>query len=194
MFYEEYVDDVFTGIKNVIVTDQTGNEVSIQKAMDLWSEKAKMLRDKEKGVIFFCGNGASATMAEHMSHDWFQNAEVNTITCAETAHITAISNDLSYEEVFSYRINRILSDKDILVTISSSGNSPNIVKALEVGKRKGAYCITFSGKGSDNRSRKMGDLNFYVPLDAYGLVESAHAVILHAALDNFLEKYMGGKH
>ena len=153
-----------------------------------------MLRDKEKGVIFFCGNGASATMAEHMSHDWFQNAEVNTITCAETAHITAISNDLSYEEVFSYRINRILSDKDILVTISSSGNSPNIVKALEVGKRKGAYCITFSGKGSDNRSRKMGDLNFYVPLDAYGLVESAHAVILHAALDNFLEKYMGGKH
>ena len=56
MFYEEYVDDVFTGIKNVIVTDQTGNEVSIQKAMDLWSEKAKMLRDKEKGVIFFCGH------------------------------------------------------------------------------------------------------------------------------------------
>lgn len=194
MFYEKYIHDVFGGIKNIIVTDQTGNEIPIQEGMDLWSERVKTIKDKEKGLLFFCGNGASATMAEHMSHDWFQNAQVNTTTCAETAHITAVSNDLSYEDVFSYRINRILSEKDILVTISSSGNSPNIVKALEAGKKKGAYCITFSGKGADNKLRKMGDLNFYVPLGTYGLVESAHAVILHAALDNFLEKYMGGKH
>lgn len=194
MFYEEYIHDVFGGIKNVIVTDQTGSEILIQEAVNIWISKAKKVRDEEQGMIFFCGNGASASMAEHMSHDWFQNAKVNTSTCAETAHITAISNDLSYDDVFSYRISRILSERDILVTISSSGNSPNIIKALEAGKEKGAYCITFSGKGSDNRSRKMGDLNFYVPLDAYGLVESAHAVILHAALDNFLEKYMGGKH
>ncbi len=194
MFYEKYIHDVFTGIKNVIVTDQAGNAMLIQEAIDLWSERVKTVRDKKKGLLFFCGNGASATMAEHMSHDWFQNAEVNTATCAETAHITAISNDISFEEVFSYRINRILSDRDILVTISSSGNSPNIVKALEAGKRKGAYCITFSGKSADNKSRGMGDINFYVPLYTYGLVESAHAVILHAALDYFLEKYMGGKH
>lgn len=194
MFYEEYVQDVFTGIKKAVVTDQTGNEIPMQEAMDLWSERVKKVRDQEKGLIFFCGNGASETMAEHMSHDWFQNAEVNTVTCAETAHITAISNDVSFEDVFSYRINRILSDRDILVTISSSGNSPNIVKALKAGKEKGVYCITFSGKGVDNKSREMGDLNFYVPLGTFGLVESAHAVILHAALDNFLEKYMGGKH
>lgn len=194
MFYEEYVQDVFSGINRTIITDQAGNEIQVQEAMDLWSERVKIIRDQEKGLLFFCGNGASATMAEHMSHDWFQNAEVNTITCAETAHITAISNDLSFEDVFSYRIKRILSERDILVTISSSGNSPNIVKALEAGRAKGAYCITFSGKGADNKSRRMGDLNFYVPLSTFGLVESAHAVILHAALDNFLEKHMGGKH
>lgn len=194
MFCEEYVQDVFAGIKKTIITNQAGDEISIQEAMDLWSKTVKSVRDEKKGLIFFCGNGASATMAEHMSHDWFQNAEVNTTTCAETAHITAISNDLSFEDVFSYRINRILSDRDILVTISSSGNSPNIVKALEAGRKRGAYCITFSGKDTDNKSRRMGDLNFYVPLSTYGLVESAHAVILHAALDNYLEKYMGGKH
>lgn len=194
MFYEEYTEDVLTGVKNVIITDQKGNKMLVQEAIDLWGEKVREVRDEKRGIVFFCGNGASASMAEHMSHDWFQNAEVNTTTCAETTHITAISNDLSYEDVFSYRINRILSENDILVTISSSGNSPNIVKALEAGKKKGAYCITFSGKGADNKSRQMGDLNFYVPLDTYGLVESAHAVILHAALDNFLEKYMGGKH
>lgn len=194
MFYEGYMQEVESGIQHMIVTDITGKKLEAQEAMDVWSTRAKLVRDVLKGLIFFCGNGASATMAEHMSHDWFQNAEVNTATCAETAHITAISNDLSYEEVFSYRIRRILSDKDILVTISSSGNSPNIIKALEAGREQGAYCITFSGKNADNHSRMMGDLNFYIPLDTYGLVESAHAVVLHAALDNFLEKYMGGKH
>ena len=193
-FYEEYTNEVEKGIQHIIVTDKSSAEIDVQEALDLWSAKAKKTRDELNGLIFFCGNGASATMAEHMSHDWFQNAEVNTATCAETAHITAISNDLSYEEVFSYRIRRILSDKDILVTISSSGNSPNIIKALEAGREQGAYCITFSGKNADNHSRMMGDLNFYIPLDTYGLVESAHAVVLHAALDNFLEKYMGGKH
>lgn len=194
MFYEDYMNGIFDGIKSLIVTDQDGTEITVQEAIDIWSARAKKVRDEDNGLMFFCGNGASATMAEHMSHDWFQNAEVNTTTCAETSHITAISNDLSYEDVFSYRINRILSEKDILVTISSSGNSPNIIKALEAGKKKGAYCITFSGKDSANRSRERGNLNFYVPLDTYGLVESAHAVILHAALDHFLEKYMGGKH
>ena len=194
MFYEEYACEVLEGIKNALVTLQDGKIVTVQEGIDKWSSQAKIIRDEKKGLIFFCGNGASATMAEHMSHDWFQNAEINTTTCAETAHITAISNDLSYEDVFSYRIRRILSERDILVTISSSGNSPNIVKALEAGKEKGAFCITLSGKDSDNASRRIGDLNFYIPLDTYGLVESAHAIILHAALDNFLEKYMGGKH
>lgn len=194
MFYREYIDEVVNGMKHILLTDQNGNQLTEQEALDLWTAKAKKVRDENNGLIFFCGNGASASMAEHMSHDWFQNAKINTTTCAEVAHITAISNDLSFEDVFSYRIKRILSENDILVTISSSGNSPNIINALEAGKEKGAYCITFSGKGMDNKSRNMGDLNFYVPLDTYGLVESAHAVILHAALDYFLEKYMGGKH
>jgi D-sedoheptulose 7-phosphate isomerase len=194
MFYEEYTKEIIAGIEKLTVTDINGCEIAPQMAVDYWAERAKWVRDKFNGLIFFCGNGASATMAEHMSHDWFQNAQVNTTTCAETAHLTAISNDLSYEDVFSYRINRILSERDILVAISSSGNSPNIVKALETARNKGAYCITFTGKKPDNKARQLGDLNFYVPLNTYGLVESAHAVILHAALDNFLEKYMGGKH
>lgn len=194
MFAEQYFADINQGMQKMIVTNAENGEISIQEAFDIWAERAKKVRDELKGLIFFCGNGASATMAEHMSHDWFQNAEINTATCSETAHITAISNDLAYDEVFSYRIKRILSGSDILVTISSSGNSHNIIRALEEGKKKRAFCITISGMSADNKSRRLGDLNFYVPLDTYGLVESAHAVILHAALDNFLEKYMGGKH
>lgn len=194
ILYRDYVNNVFKGLQEIQVTDEICRELDIDIAFERWNKHAKKVRDELHGLTFFCGNGASATMAEHMSHDWFQNAKMNTYTCSEVSHITAISNDLSYEDVFSYRIERILSEKDILVTISSSGNSPNIVKALQAGREKGAYCITLSGMKADNRSRALGDLNFYVPLDYYGLVESAHAVLLHAALDCFLETYMGGIH
>ena len=141
---------------------------------------------KQQGVFFFCGNGASATMAEHMSHDCFQNADFLTQTCSETAHITAISNDISYEDVFSYKIHKTLKEKDMLITISSSGNSPNIIKAIKTAKQLGAYVVTLSGKKEDNESRKLGDINFYVPLKTYGMVESAHAVLLHCWLDMYL--------
>ena len=189
----KYIDVAVNGLRQAVVTDGTGKQMCVDDALEAWTERAKRTEDAS-GLTFFCGNGASATMAEHMSHDWFQNAQMNTQTCSETAHLTAIANDLSYEDVFAFRIGRILSDKDILVTISSSGNSPNIVKALKTAREKGAYCITLSGMKEDNKSRQLGDLNFYVPLPTYGLVESAHAVLLHAALDHFLEKYMGGMH
>ena len=193
-FYNNYKNTIFEGLQATKATDFEGREMHIDIALNMWCERAKQVRDDLHGLTFFCGNGASATMSEHMSHDWFQNAKMNTYSCSETAHITAISNDISYEDVFSYRIGRVLSEKDILVTISSSGNSPNIVKALKTAREKGAFCITLSGMKVDNKSRQLGDLNFYVPLQYYGLVESAHAVILHAALDIFLETYMGGKH
>ena len=193
-FVDEYFKTISAGLQNTKTTDINGVELSLSEGLRLWRERAKEVRDNLHGMTFFCGNGASATMAEHMSQDWFQNAEMNTYTCSETAHITAISNDVSYEDVFSYRIERILSEKDILVTISSSGNSSNIIKALETARNKGVYCITLSGMREDNKSRSIGNLNFYVPLPFYGLVESAHGSLLHAALDDFLEHYMGGKH
>ena len=193
-YVNDYFDLIRSGLKKMIVTDKEGNLLSHEAAFDIWADRVRKVQTETKGLIFFCGNGASASMAEHMSHDWFQNAVVNTTTCAEVSHITAISNDIDYAHVFSYRIGRILSEKDMLVGISSSGNSPNIVNAIEAARKNGAFTISVSGKKEDNKIRHMGDLNFYVPLETYGEVESAHAVVLHAALDYFLDKYMGGRH
>lgn len=190
----DYFQLIREGLGRMIVTDKEGKVLSHERAFDIWADRAHKVQSENKGLIFFCGNGASASMAEHMSHDWFQNAVVNTTTCAEVSHITAISNDIDYAHVFSYRIERILSEKDMLVGISSSGNSSNIVNAVEAAKKNGAFTITVSGKKEDNKIRHMGDLNFYVPLETYGEVESAHAVLLHGALDYFLDKYMGGRH
>lgn len=193
-YFAEYTRDIYEGLQQMIVTDKGGNRRTADEGYGIWAEQARKLQQETGGLMFFCGNGASATMAEHMSHDWFQNAQVNTYSVSETSHLTAISNDMSYEDVFAYRINRICSERDMLITISSSGNSPNIVKAIQTAGEKGTFIITVSGKGADNKSRANGDLNFYVPLDTYGMVESVHAVLIHGALDYFLDKYMGGRH
>ncbi len=191
-YYQNYIKDISYAFGNSSVILK-GIEIGIEQGLQRFAEKVETIK-KTGGLIFFCGNGASCTMAEHMSHDFFQNALVNTQSCAETAHITAISNDISYDYVFAYRINRVMTERDMLVTVSSSGNSPNVVKAVETAKGKGIYVVTFSGKDAANKSRKLGDLNFYIPLATYGMVESAHAMLLHICLDYYLDSYMGGRH
>lgn len=188
-----YFDDINEALKKLIATDAKGNVLDTDEALEKWVDVCEEKR-KERGIFFFCGNGASATMAEHMSHDCFQNADFLTQTCSETSHITAISNDVSYEDVFAYRIGKMLKETDMLITISSSGNSPNVIKAIKTAKELGTFVVTVSGKKEDNQSRKLGDLNFYVPLETYGMVESAHAVLLHCWLDMYLDKYKGGRH
>jgi len=193
-YFDKYFDEVAVGLKNTKVTDRVGRQIIMDTSLDILAEKANKTKENQQGLLFFCGNGASATMAEHSSHDWFQNAKVNTYTCSETAHITAISNDISFEHVFSYRIERAFGSHDILLAISSSGNSPNIIQAVNTAKNKNGFVVTMTGKDEDNEARKLGDLNFYVPLKTYGLVESAHSILLHMALDYYLDKYMGGRH
>lgn len=192
-YSSNYFSDIKEGLSKLIATDIEGNVLEADKALEKWADTCEEKR-KQRGMFFFCGNGASATMAEHMSHDCFQNADFLTQTCSETSHLTAISNDISYEDVFSYRIGKMLKESDMLVTVSSSGNSPNVIKAIKTAKELGAFVVTLSGKKADNKSRQLGDLNFYVPLDTYGMVESAHAVLLHCWFDMYLDKYKGGRH
>jgi D-sedoheptulose 7-phosphate isomerase len=96
--------------------------------------------------------------------------------------------------VFSYRISKTLSDKDMLIAISSSGNSPSVIKAIKTARELDVFVVTLTGKSAENMARALGSLNFFVPLEFYGMVESAHAMILHCWLDMFLDKYMGGRH
>jgi len=191
--FNSYIIEIGTGIKNAIASNRENSDIDIDTALNVWADKVKSMNDIG-GTVIFCGNGASATMAEHMSHDCFQNADLLTYTVSETSHITAISNDLSFEDVFAYRISKMCSANDILVTISSSGNSPNIIKAIETARSKELFVVTLSGKSPDNKSRMLGDLNIYVPLETYGLVECAHALLLHYWLDLYMEKYKGGRH
>ena len=81
---------------------------------------------------------------------------------------------------------------DLVIAISSSGNSPNIVRALDASRALALQSVTLTGMKPDNRARRLGDLNFYVPLSRYGLTESAHQVLLHHWFDQYLHQFRGG--
>lgn len=180
-----YVDSLQKMLKKVEITDRDGLEYSVNQGLNLLLEQTKELQ-KQKGKIFFSGNGASAMMASHMALDFTKNGKIVSQSFNDSAFLTAISNDLEYEQVFSLPLESYASDRDLFVAISSSGQSKNIIYALEKSREIGIKTITFTGKSEENKSRRLGDLNFYVREDSYGLIESSHQVLLHFWLDQFM--------
>ncbi|HCJ11725.1 MAG: hypothetical protein A2Y14_01385 [Verrucomicrobia bacterium GWF2_51_19] len=191
-YFQEYKTYISSALDHMEIT-LFGKSLQLDKGFAELAKRTKYLRDND-GTLFFFGNGASATMGEHMSFDFLQNAKVRTSTCSETSYLTAISNDISFEAVFSFKVDKLARQNDIVVTTSSSGSSPNIVKAIQKAKEKGIFVVTLSGKRPDNPSRQLGDFNFYVPCETYGTTEVCHAFILHCWLDAFLDMYEGGRH
>jgi len=142
--------------------------------------------------IYFIGNGASAMMASHFAADACKNAGLSAIAFNDASLLTAIGNDAAFEEIFALPLRQLARPGDLLVAISSSGNSPNVVRALDQMRTLPAQIVTLSGKRPDNRARTRGDLNFYVAADRYGWVECAHQLILHYWLDQYLNLHGGG--
>ncbi|GJQ62981.1 MAG: phosphoheptose isomerase [Melioribacteraceae bacterium] len=136
-----------------------------------------------KGTIYFIGNGASASMASHFSADMMKNGRVKTACFHDPAFLTCYSNDFGYENVFSRALEDIATKNDILLAISSSGNSENIINAVEVAKHKGMKVIGFSGFTRNNRLKQMSDISVYLEAYTYGEVEISHNVALHYIVD-----------
>jgi len=177
----------------MIVTLRDGTVVDQDTGLYEWVRLAKEVRDDRDGTLYLIGNGASATIAEHMALDAMKAGRFKTGSCSETSYLTAIANDISPDDLFSFKLNRVFTDRDMLITVSSSGNSPNIIRAIETVRPKGGYVVTLSGMKPDNKSRTLGDLNFYLPAPTYGTSEVCHADLMHCWLDAFLDEYEGGR-
>lgn len=186
-FFKQFNSSVYQSLVNCEATDANQNIIDSGAAMDVWCRRTEKLK-QDNATMFFIGNGASSQMAGHMSADAAKNGQIRAQAFHETSLMTAVSNDTSYENVFAFPLRRFANPGDVLVTISSSGNSPNIMKAIEVAEEFGLDVITLSGKGADNKSRKKGILNFYVPSNSYGIVECAHQVLLHSWLDQYMDE------
>lgn len=138
---------------------------------------------KKQRRVFFIGNGGSAAIASHMTADFMKNGEIHTYSLYDNAAITCMGNDYGYENVFAKQLSFLMEEGDLLVCISSSGNSENIVKAVQVAKEKNACVVTFTGFKMDNKIRMLGDYNVYVPIEKYGIVETIHNLILQQLVD-----------
>src|SRR5260370_31678812 len=119
----------------------------------------------------FVGNGGWAGIASHMATDWLKNGGYAATCFNDGSALTCIANDLGYERVFALQIERHCRKGDVLIAISSSGKSPNILEAVAAARRAGAAVITLSGFDAVDPLRKLGDLNFWGPDGHYGLVQ-----------------------
>lgn len=191
-YYAGYMDECHEALNGLEITKKGGDVIGQEAGIDEWVEMTKKVNDGEN-TLFFIGNGASAMMAGHMSADSTKNGGMKSLFLSETSLITAVSNDISYEEVFSFPINRFANRGDMLIAISSSGNSQNIINAIEVAKEKQMLVVTLTGLKDDNKVRALGDINFYIPGKTYGIVEVCHQALFHCWLDKYLDKYRGGR-
>lgn len=156
---------------------------------DLFFHKLTDATIKPSGQkVFLIGNGASSSMASHIAADLCKNGKVATRCFTDASLLTALANDIGVEEMFAEPLRRQASKGDILVCISSSGESPNILKAVEVAKEKELFVVTLSSMSPENPLRKSGNLNAYIPADTYGFAETAHAAILHYWVDCVIDR------
>lgn len=138
--------------------------------------------EKKGKQIFVMGNGGSAATASHLATDWSKTAErvgkplIRCISLNDNIpFMTAIANDLGYEEVFSRQLQNLLNPGDVVVIISGSGNSPNVIKAAEFAKKVGAVTIGMTGF-TGGKLRKLVDICLHIESDQYGVIEDLHMV------------------
>jgi D-sedoheptulose 7-phosphate isomerase len=163
------------------VTDGKGTSVLLEDFYERAGEMLAQLRQGNK--LMFVGNGGSASIASHIAVDFNKNVGIPTMSFNDGMMLSALANDEGVDQIFARQVGFFGELGDLLIAISSSGNSQNIVNAVEAARAVGCRVITMSGFKPDNRLRQMGDFNLYVPSGEYGFVEISHLALVHALVD-----------
>ena len=157
---------------------------------DLISLKDKILEiNRNNGTIYIFGNGGSLAIADHFAIDMTKNAKIKTLSLSNPSSITCLANDYGYEEWVKKNIEYFVSKEDLVILISSSGSSKNMINAAKYCKAENIFLTTFTGFKEDNSLKKLGDHNFWVNSFGYNLVENIHQVWLLAIVDMIIGKY-----
>ena len=179
---KRYFATIQSSLTGASARNRSGRDVSLEEGCE-WARRALHTAHDSGNKIMFIGNGGSAAIASHMANDYSKNGGLRSMVFNDAAALTCLGNDLGYENVFAAQVDLHARPEDLLVAISSSGRSPNILRAAAVARAKGCMILTCTGFDEDNDLRGLGDLNFYVPSHEYGLVEISHLVLCHAILD-----------
>lgn len=146
--------------------------------------------------VLVCGNGGSAAISNHLVCDHSKGAAADTqlsppviSLSANVEMLTAIANDIGFEDVFAYQARRLAEPGSVLITISSSGNSPNIVKVTHWARENKIKVIAMTGFAG-GVSRELADVCLHVQADNYGVIEDVHQGLMHVLAQFIRQSYM----
>lgn len=179
---KNYVDHLAACVSNCTVTNEKGEEILLDSGILQLGKLAKKTHAVGNKIIFI-GNGGSAAICSHMAIDYSKNGGMRALAFNDGAFLTCLGNDFGYQSVFTKQVEFHGQPGDLLIAISSSGKSQNILEAVQQAKAQKMNVITLSGFDSINPLRLLGQLNFYIADRNYGFVELGHLTLLHAALD-----------
>jgi D-sedoheptulose 7-phosphate isomerase len=136
-----------------------------------------------QGEVFVLGNGGSAAIAAHVANDLTNVSGVHADALQNMAELTCHANDYGYDQAYARLLSHKMHANDVLLAISSSGKSSNLLHAVDMARQKDAKVLTFTGFSPDNPLRQLGDLNLWLDCCDYGIVEVGHQLLLHYLTD-----------
>ena len=185
-YFINYFNSIKKGLEDTIFYEKNKN-IKSNIFFENINQKLKKIRENSNKIYFF-GNGASAAFANHMALDFSKNGKILARSLSDSAMLTALANDYTYElAMLEYLKIEGVNKDDLVITISSSGNSPNVVSVLNHCKENNINSLALSGLKQDNKSIILADYSIYVPMKTYGMVECIHQIFLHLILDQSMD-------
>ncbi len=175
-FYNTYLNKYCSILKNI----------SFDKLNLIEKELIRYRRQKNKVLIF--GNGGSASIASHFATDLVKMCGIRAFTISDFNFITCMSNDYGFDKWIKKAIEYYASQQDLIILISSSGNSKNMITAAEFCKKRKINLITVTGFNKRNKLKSFGKINFWVDSNNYNFVENVHQTCLLAVVDKITKK------
>lgn len=175
----ELLKDAIAGVKS-----KTGKvSASFDDAANVVKNMFKSSMDEGRS-IFWVGNGGSTAICSHLSQDIMNKLGIKSHCFSDPSLMTCMANDYGYENVYARPLTVHASENDILIAISSSGNSENILNAVAVARKKNMQIITLSGLNKNNKLWQINSqASFFVSSNLYGIVEVSHEAILHGVIE-----------
>ncbi len=182
LWFNKYLSMLHDVVSVTQVTNDCGQRLELETSLEsMWTSVSHAHGHGHKTM--FIGNGGSAGICSHSAIDYNKNGGVRTIAFNDGAALTCLGNDYGFEHVFSKQVEFHGRAGDLLIAISSSGASVDILNACTTAREMDIAVMTLSGFKPDNPLRKRGDINFYLDSCEYGFVELGHQTIIHAVLD-----------
>lgn len=192
---KDYINEVKTYLEHETATLQKLDVAEINAALNLLEQTFE-----QGNTVFVFGNGGSSATASHFQNDFNKGVSEHTekkfnFLCLNdnVATVMAVANDIGFDEVFRFQLTGHMQPGDVVMAISGSGNSKNVINAVEYAKEQGAKVIGLTGFGG-GKLKELSDVSLHVPINSMQITEDIHMVFDHLMMSIFYRSLAGIEH